>query len=690
MSNGLLIHLLRDTIPDQSRKEPAGRVLCAIDTVGKKRKKSAVKEQGTTGTASPETPYAQIIHGWLAAVIFIAITIAVYSPALNGERIWDDDAHLTSPDLRSLHGLVQIWTHPEATQQYYPLVHSAFWLEHKLWGERLLPYHLVNIFLHAISAVLLLRILQRLRVPGAWLAAGLFALHPVQVESVAWISELKNTLSGAFFLSAALLYLRFDETRRRTVYFLALGLFVLGLFCKTVIATLPAALLVVLWWQRGKLSLKRDVAPLTPFFLVGTAAGLFTAWVERSYIGAQGTDFNFSFVERCLIAGRAFWFYLSKLFWPRDLIFIYPRWHVSQAVWWQYLFPFAALLLLVLLWTWRRKQRAPLAALLLFFGMLFPVLGFFNVYPFVYSFVADHFQYLASIGIFALVGAGLTLLFNRWEGRYRYLGVVVSLLLLVLLGGLTYRQSRMYVNAETLYRVTLQKNPGSWMAHDNLGVILVAQGRLDEAIGHYHEALKLRPGNPQSHYDLGIALRQKGQTDNAIREYEEALHLRPNYQKAHNNLGNILLQTGQIDEAVNHLRSALELQPDYAEAHNNLGNALMQKQSVDEAISHYRQALEIRPQYREAHFNLGGALVRVGRLDEGIGHYREALKAGSNPPEAYLSLGNALQQKGLTEDALAQFRTALGLALAQGNDSLATLIKKEITRTREQRSARPQ
>lgn len=639
---------------------------------------------------NPTTPRKQTVRPWLAAIIFLAVTLVAYSPALNGERLWDDDAHLISPELRSFHGLVQIWAHPEVTQQYYPLVHSAFWLEQKLWGDALLPYHLVNIFLHVISAVLLLIILQRLGIPGAWLVAGIFALHPVQVESVAWISEQKNTLSGVFFLSAALLYLCFDETRKRTAYFLALVLFVLGLLCKTVIATLPAVLLVVLWWQRGKLSLKRDVGPLIPLFLVGTAAGLFTAWVEQSYIGAQGADFRFSFVERCLIAGRAFWFYLSKLFWPHDLIFIYPRWHVSQAIWWQYLFPLAALLLLVLLWTWRRKQRAPLAGLLLFFGMLFPALGFFNVYPFVYSFVADHFQYLASIGIFTLAGAGLTLLFSQWEGRYRHVGLVVSLLLLGLLGGLTYRQSRMYVNAETLYRVTLQKNPGCWMAHDNLGVILVAQGRLDEAIDHYHEALKLRPSNPRSHYDLGIALRRKGQTDDAIHEYQEALRLRPNYQKAHNNLGNILLQTGQIDEAVNHLRSALELQPDYAEAHNNLGNALMQKQSVDEAISHYRQALEIRPQYREAHFNLGGALVRAGRLDEGIGHYREALKAGSNPPEAYLSLGAALQQKGLTEDALAQLRTALGLAIAQGNDSLATLIKKEITRTRAQRSVQPQ
>ena len=663
-------------------------MLCATKTVEKKRKKSAAMKQGTTKTASQRTPYAhEITRGWLAVLIFIAVTTIAYSPALKGEPIWDDDAYLTGLELRSFHGLVRIWTHSESTQQYYPLVYSAFWLEQKLWGDTPFPYHLINIFLHAISGVLLLRILKRLNVPGAWFIAGIFALHPVQVESVAWISEQKNTLSGAFFLSAALLYLRFDETRKWPFYFLALALFVSGLLCKTVIATLPAALLVVFWWQRGRLSLKRDVWPLIPFFAAGMATGIFTAWVERQHIGAQGVDFNFSLVERGLIAGRAFWFYLSKLFWPRDLIFIYPHWQVSQSVWWQYLFPVAALLLLVLLWTWRKKQRAPLAAFLLFCGMLFPVLGFFNVYPFVYSFVADHFQYLASIGVFALVGAGLTRLFNQWGKRYRHLGLVASLLLLVLLGGLTYRQSRMYADAETLYRVTLQKNPDCWMAHDNLGVILVGQGRLDEAIGQYQEALKLRPGNPQSHYDLGIALRQKGQTNDAIIEYQKALQVRPNYQKAHNNLGNILLQTGRIDEAVGHLRTALELQPDYAEAHNNLGNALMQSQTADEAIAHYERALEIRPRYGDAHFNLGGALVRVGRLDEAIDHFREALEAGFNPPEAYLSLGDALQRKGLAEDALVELQTALSLASSQGNDSLARLIDKEIALTRAQLTA---
>lgn len=619
---------------------------------------------------------------YLGAIVLLAVTVIAYSPALHGQPIWDDEAHLTRLELRSFHGLIQIWTQPEVTQQYYPLVHTVFWLEQKLWEDALLPVHLVNVLLHGISSLILLGILQKLRIPGAWLAAGIFALHPIQVESVAWISELKNTLSGVFFLAAALTYLRFDQTRKRNAYFIALALFLAGLMCKTVIAPLPAALLVVFWWRRGRLSFKQDFLPLIPFFVIGLSAGLFTAWVEHTYIGAQGADFNFSFFERCLIAGRAFWFYLGKLAWPADLIFIYPRWHISHAVWWQYLFPLAALALLVILWILRRRSRAPLAAILFFAGMLFPALGFFNVYPFVYSFVADHFQYLAGIGVITLLAAGFSMFLNKMGPQYKKVGLAISALVLTLLGGLTYIQAGMYRDAETLYRTTLQRNPGCWMAHDNLGVVLRDKGMLDGAITQYHKALELKPNHAQAHYNLGIALRQKGQTDEAIAEYRQALKLRPNYQKAHNNLGNVLFQTGRTDEAIDHYRAALELQPDYAEAHNNLGNALTQKDSLEQAVTHYNRALEIRPNYTEARFNLAGAYARSGKIDEAIIHYREALREGFNRPQAFVGLGDALQDKGLTEEALMQYESALRLATAQGNTSLATRIEEGIASIR--------
>jgi hypothetical protein len=283
-------------------------------------------------------------------------------------------------------------------------------VEHQLWGDWPAGYHLLSILLHCASALLLVRILRQLQMPGAWLAAAIFALHPIQAESVAWISELKNTLSGVFYFGSVLAYLKFDHTRNRRSYAVALVLFVFGLMSKTVIATLPVAILIIFWWKRGKLSWKRDVWPLIPFFLLGTAAGMFTAWVERSLIGAQGVDFKYSVTERFLIAGRVIWFYLGKLIWPLDLIFVYPRWRVSQTLWWQYLYPAGSLLLLVVLIRLSRRWRAPMAGVLFFIFTLFPVLGFFNVYPFRYSLVADHFQYLASLGIITLVAAGVALL----------------------------------------------------------------------------------------------------------------------------------------------------------------------------------------------------------------------------------------------------------------------------------------
>src|SRR5450755_3096806 len=226
---------------------------------------------------------------WFFVLALTAATLLAYLPAWNGKPLWDDDAHITRPELRPLHGLVEIWARPGATQQYYPFTHSVFWLEQRLWHDAILPYHLVNILLHVASAVVLLLILRRLKIPGAWLAAAIFALHPVQVESVAWISEQKNTLSAFFFLSAALAYLGYDKTKARWPYIAAFTLFSLGLMSKSVIATFPAVLLVIFWWQRGAIKWRRDVLPLFPFVCFGVGASFMTVWMEKTQIGASGS-----------------------------------------------------------------------------------------------------------------------------------------------------------------------------------------------------------------------------------------------------------------------------------------------------------------------------------------------------------------------------------------------------------------
>ena len=372
--------------------------------MAKRRKPLAADRRPRLPETAPSISKPRSLRDIGAAALLFGSVLLAYLPALHGGLIIDDSGHITSARMQSLHGLWRIWFELGATTQYYPVLHSAFWIEHRLWGDAVLGYHLTNALLHAAAALLVVALVRRLSLPGAWLAGFLFALHPVCVETVAWISEQKNTLSAVFYLGAALLYLDFDRTRRKSRYGLALGLFALALMSKSVTATLPVALLVILWWRRGRLEWKRDWLPLIPWLALGASGGLFTAWVERRYIGAEGADFALTAVERCLVAGRALWFYAWKMVLPANLTFIYPRWRVDAAAWWQYLFPLAALAAAAGLWLAARRRRGPLAAFLFFAVTLLPALGFLNVYPFLYSFVADHYQYLASLGIIVPAG----------------------------------------------------------------------------------------------------------------------------------------------------------------------------------------------------------------------------------------------------------------------------------------------
>jgi len=627
----------------------------------------------------------------LAALLLYCAAFAAYSPALRGGFVWDDDYHVTRADLRSFQGLGRIWTEMGSTAQYYPALHSAFWMEHRLWGDDPLGYHLVNVFLHAMAACLFIVLLRRLRVPGAVLAGFIFALHPVCVESVAWISEQKNTLSTVFYLLAALAYLKFDERRGHAseidvprqrinfrglapLYFLATGLFLLALLSKSVTATLPAALLVVAWFRRGRITWRRDALPLVPWFLAAVLGGLLTAWVERRFIGAQGANFDLGPVERCLLAGRVAWFYLGKLVWPSPLIFIYPRWNVSAGAPGQYLFPLLTAGTFWALWLARRRSRAPLAAALLFVGTLFPALGFFNVYPFIFSFVADHFQYLASLGIIALFAAGC----DRWQRGVRFRSLPPALIVCVL-GILTWRQARGYRDAETLYRTTIARNPGCWMAYANLGTLFVDAGRPQEAIGLLDRALRLKPDFPEEHVDMGDALRAVGRNAEAVAQYEEALRLRPRYPEAHYNLGVVLAAGGRIPEAIAEYREAVRLRPGYAEAHNNLGNVLREAGRIPEAIAEFEAALRLKPSAPEARNNLGIALSDAGRLPDAIAQYLEAVRLRPDYPEAENNLGNALRSAGDGPEAARHYARALALSpgFVEAHYNLAVLLASE-------------
>jgi Flp pilus assembly protein TadD len=634
---------------------------------------------------------------WLFGLALFGITFLVYAPAWHGQPIWDDEIHITRPELRSLHGLVRIWSDPAAAPQYYPVLHTLFWLEYKMWDGSVLPYHLVTIFFHALLAVLVMLILRRLNLPGAWLAAFVFALHPVNVESVAWLSEIKNTMSGALAAAAMLAYLRYDQdrsvsrpigsrfvepagspssfnaiamdkdivtaegaarhrrVRRHPLAFLtALAFFAAALLAKTAVVALPIVLLVVFWWKRGSVRWQRDLRPLLPFFMLAVAAGIVTVWVEQKFCAEHGETFNFSFIDRCLAAGRLFWFYLGKIFWPTNLCLIYPRWMIDSAQWWQYTFALGGIALFVGLWLLRRKTRAPLAAFLCFVAILFPVLGFFNLSFFMTTppsiphsaiFRADHFQYLADIPIIALLCAGAAWLWERTGGAARSVLSVVCILVVASLALLTSAQSRTYRDTETCFREVLSKNPESATAHNNLANVLRQKGALDEAIIHYRRALDSEPDYQFGRLNLGSALAEHGDFAEAIGWLRAALKTDPNNAKAYYMLANALSKRGEPNEAIAYYGRALKLEPDFADAHCNLANLLLEKGDTENALLHYREALRLEPNNPAAHYNLAVGLVHKGEIDPAIAELRTALQIDPAYPDAGPLLNDLLARK---------------------------------------------
>jgi protein O-mannosyl-transferase len=618
----------------------------------------------------------------IGAIALVCLTLIAYWPALSGSMLWDDEGHVTKPVLQSLGGLWRIWFDPGATQQYYPLLHSAFWFEHQLWGDHLVGYHLVNIALHAASALLVAIAAGQLGLRGGWLAALVFALHPVHVESVAWISEQKNTLSTVFYLAAGVTYLRFDRTRRPRLYGAAFLLFLCAILSKSTGATLPAALLVVLWWHHGRLSWRRDVRPLIPWLVAGAVGGAFTAWMERTQIGAVGPDFNWTLLERGLIAGRVPWFYLSKLVWPVDLTFNYPRWTIDALDWRQYAFPVGTVAILATCWKIRGWNRGPLAAVLFFIGTLFPVLGLLNFYPMIYSYVADHFQYVASLGVI-VPGAALA---ARLPLRPS-VAPAIAVAFAVLLGTATHRQTRMYRDAETLYRATIARNPSSWLAHENLGIELVQRpDGLAEAITEFETVARMRPNSPSAHRNLAMALSKvPGRAKESVAEYESLLKLQSDRASDHLNLGGMLLDVpGRAKEALDHLATAVRLDPLSATAHYMLGNGLTQNGQPG-AEAEYREALRLKPDFAEAHLNLGGLLsARPETLASACAEYEAAIRINPGYADAHYNLGNLLMEiPGRTPEAIAHFEAALRIQpeYAAAHHNLAIALLDEPGRT---------
>ncbi len=583
----------------------------------------------------------------------VGLVITCYLPALRGDFIWDDDWWITeNVAVQSPVGITRIWTDPNTNQQYYPLTSTSFWLEFRLWGRNPFGYHLTNVLLHACNAVLLGHVLRRIRIPGGWWAAALFAVHPVHAESVAWITERKNVLSCLFALLSTQAYFRFMEARQRREcfdrvgklpsrdcektealaqqgerteidqsvqfqpgpyrrdYLVALLTFLAALLSKTATCVLPLAWLVVWCWRNS--SMKRGwIATLIPFLVLGGLAGGMTAWLEVHHAGAQGESWDLSWLQRIAIAGRAVWFDAWKLIWPANLMFVYPRWSLDGNAW-ELIAPALALAIVTIVFYLARGRigSVPVSVIAAYVILLFPALGFFNVFFMRYSFVQDHFQYLASLVPIAALAAIIALARAQAQSTSRSAITFFCVIALGSLGAMTWTRAGIFQSSESLWRDSLAKNPDAWLPHNNLGVILLEDDQYADAVIHLQRALDIRPSFFETHFNLGYAYAGLHRLEDAIASIRRGLDISPNHSYEHYAIGHFLVQQGNIDQAVRSFRSALDIEPFQKDAHLALGEVLVQSNRDEDANIHFQSAVDRGSPFASDYRQLAELLLR--------------------------------------------------------------------------------
>ena len=541
--------------------------------------------------------------GVLALGLLVGVS---YIPAvLWGGFVWDDRGITESKAIHELSGLWRIWFSPRDVLRweahYWPLVYTTFWLEHKLWGVTPLGYHVVNVGLHFVNTVLLRRLLARLAVPGAWVVAAVFAVHPIHVESVAWVIERKDLLSTVFYLAACLTWVRFGTPPRvgSGRYLLTLALFVGGLLCKSIVVTLPAALVLWLWWKQGRVA-GADWLRVVPFFAVGL--GIVMADVTFSRL-KENVVLDYSMGERVLIAGHALWFYAGKLVWPVGLAVIYPHWEVGVADLGAWGYVLGAGAVVGGLWGLRhRVGRGPLVGVVFFGVTLGPVLGFVDYGYMQFSFVADRYQYLAGIGVLgAGIGAAAYGLGHlRYRGMVRWVSVSVVLIVLVVLGTLTWQQAGIYQDRLTFYSHIVSHNPTARSAQYNLGTALLDAQRTEEALAAFRIATDQRPDHVKAYTNTGTALMRLGRTDEAENALHRALEINPRHGISLLNLAAVKIRRGHYAEALNLYRRLMTIAPRNAAAHAGMSIALRNLGRTDEALRSIDRALSLDPTQKHA------------------------------------------------------------------------------------------
>jgi tetratricopeptide (TPR) repeat protein len=656
--------------------------------------RSANRPKSSLRRGEPTSPAGR---SWVWAAALVLLVVVVYWPTLANGFVWDDEVHVaSSSDPASPASLRTIWVNRNSVLQYYPLTQSTFWTEYRLWGLDPLGYHVVNLLLHAVTVLFAWRLLTRLGVPGAWLAAAIFAVHPVEVESVAWVTEQKNMLSCALALASILAYLRFSPPEAANpaesevspqqgawrYYGLALGLFIAALLSNTVTATVPAVLLVVYWWKQGRVP-RREIVGLAPFFAIGLALSVVTIGLEKTHIEATGQVWSLSPLDRLLVGGRALWFYADKIVWPQPLIFFYPRWPINSYDPWQYLYPAAALAVLVSLWLARKRiGRGPLAAVLIFAGVLTPVLGYFDIFSFRYSFAADRFQYHASIALIALAAAVLARGSERLGQRIRWLSSLAVICLLLLLSAVAEQRTLAYHDRDTLYDNTLALNPDAWVIPEDLGNFLRNHGKNEQAIPWYRKAIEIRTklvsdeptlsahrkGLAGCYSQLALALQHSGKAAEAEASHREAIKLyerlvsknpgvgayKDSLAASYVDLGFLYRDVGRTDEATASFRKAIETReqlvhenPTVSDYQEGLGwcyvNLAMVQQKAGNSTAatvSYRKAIQVREKlagdnHAVAKYqnNLAASFVDLALLQYDLGQPSAAARSFQNAIE---------------------------------------------------------
>jgi protein O-mannosyl-transferase len=633
---------------------------------------------------------------WAGVALLVVTTAVVYLPAISGGELLDDDLLLTkSKIVKASDGLLQIWFTAKAPD-YWPLTNSTFWIEWRLWGNDLTGYHITNLVLHILESLLIWGLLQKLGVPGAFWGATLFAVHPVNVESVAWIASRKNVVALLFFLLSVWWYLKAEEQSsaaggsltRKTLaktaslwdratdfsvdefsgvwYWLSLAAFVLAMFGKGSVAVMPALLLCIVWWKRPLEW--RDARRMLPFLAAGAALAWLNLWFQTH--DTEKVIRNVDFAQRVLGAAGAIWFYLYKAVWPFNLALIYPEWKINAGswLWWMPLcglgLATAALFLAAKPWRAARNSVCPFWFAWLFFAAaLFPVIGLCDVGFMKYALVADRYLHIALLAIVALAAAGIGTVRAKSARNTRWLVLVSAAAVVTVLAVVSWRQSALYIDRFTLFQAAKEKNPDCWMIHQTLGTWELNHNRPEESIPYFRKALELCPaespdrGRIHAHY--GRALFKLGRKQEGIEQWESALAAGCATPEITDALGKKYREARDIDKLMSYYSRLTELYPDNSAFHDNFGMTLAQVGRLPEAIKQYRRAIELDPQNAEALNNLGVACYCRGDISQAVDCYQRALLCKPDYAEAHYNLAGVFYRTDAIPDAITHLEAAV-------------------------------